>query len=85
VHLKRGDDGVDSPCLRRTDEPVLGLICTADLLPKGRTEVKQWMTWRHQKAGGYCDQLENRTVGLTLSQSIVACGSSPRSTTAIGE
>lgn len=45
----------------RADEPVFGFIYTTDLLPKGKTEVEQWLTWRHQKAGGYYDQLENRT------------------------
>jgi len=43
------------------DEPVFGFIYTTDLLPKGQTEIEQWMTWRHQKAHGYYDQLENRT------------------------
>ena len=43
------------------DEPVFGFIYTTDLLPKGKSEVEQWMTWRHQKANGYYDQLENRT------------------------
>ncbi len=43
------------------DEPVFGFIYTTDLLPKGQKEVEQWLTWRHQKAGGYYDQLENRT------------------------
>ncbi len=45
----------------QADEPVFGFINTTDLLPKGKTEVEQWMTWRHHKAGGYYDQLENRT------------------------
>ena len=43
------------------DEPLFGFIYTTDLLPKGRSEVEQWLTWRTQKAGGYYDQLENRT------------------------
>lgn len=45
----------------RADEPVFGFIYTTDLLPKQQKEVEQWMTWRHEKAGGYYDQLENRT------------------------
>lgn len=45
----------------RADEPVFGFIYTTDLLPKGKREVEKWMTWRHQKAHGYYDQLENRT------------------------
>jgi hypothetical protein len=43
------------------DEPVFGFIYTTDLLPQGQKEIEQWLTWRHQKAGGYYDQLENRT------------------------
>ena len=45
----------------RADEPIFHFIYTTDLLPKGQKEVEQWRTWRHQKAGGYYDQLENRT------------------------
>lgn len=45
----------------RADEPVFGFVYTTDLLPKGQKEVEQWLTWRHQKAGGRYDQLENRT------------------------
>jgi high-affinity iron transporter len=45
----------------QADEPIFGFIYTTDLLPKGQKEVEQWLTWRHQKAGGYYDQLENRT------------------------
>jgi uncharacterized protein DUF6662 len=45
----------------QADEPVFGFIYTTDLLPKGQKEIEQWLTWRHQKAGGYYDQLENRT------------------------
>ena len=45
----------------QADEPMFGFIYTTDLLPKGQKEIEQWLTWRHQKAGGYYDQLENRT------------------------
>jgi hypothetical protein len=45
----------------QADEPVFGFIYTTDLLPKGQKEVEHWMTWRHQKAHGYYDQIENRT------------------------
>ncbi|HTP84073.1 MAG TPA: DUF6662 family protein [Alphaproteobacteria bacterium] len=45
----------------RADEPVFGFIYTTDLLPQGQKEMEQWLTWRHQKAGGTYDQLENRT------------------------
>jgi hypothetical protein len=43
------------------DEPVFGFIYTTDLLPQGQKEIEEWLTWRHQKAGGYYDQLENRS------------------------
>src|SRR5581483_8703683 len=42
------------------DEPLFGFSYTTDLLPQGRSEVEQWLTLRHQKAGGYYDQLEMR-------------------------
>ncbi len=45
----------------KADEPVFGFVYTTDLLPKGKKEVEQWLTWRRQKAGGYYDQLENRS------------------------
>jgi Family of unknown function (DUF6662) len=43
------------------DEPLFGFLYTTDTLPQGQKEVEQWMTWRHGKAHGYYDQLENRT------------------------
>jgi len=45
----------------RADEPVFGFVYTTDLLPQGKKEVEQWLTWRHQKAHGGYDQLENRS------------------------
>ncbi|RUL78139.1 hypothetical protein EKH80_04635 [Dyella choica] len=43
------------------DEPLLGFLYTTDLLPKHGQEVEQWVTWRHQKAGGQFDLLEGQT------------------------
>jgi hypothetical protein len=45
----------------QADEPVLGFLFTTDVLPKGGKEVEQWVTWRHEKAGGYYDLLEGQT------------------------
>lgn len=45
----------------RADEPLLGFLYTTDLLPKGGKEIEQWMTWRHEKAHGSFNLLENRT------------------------
>ena len=43
------------------DEPIFGFVNTTDLLPQRQKELEQWLTWKHQKAHGYYDQLENRT------------------------
>ena len=53
--------GIGTTAPARADEPVFGFVYTTDLLPKGQKEVEQWLTWKHQKAHGYYDQLENRT------------------------
>lgn len=45
----------------RADEPLLGFLYSTDLLPKHAREMEQWVTWRHQKAGGYFDLLEGKT------------------------
>jgi hypothetical protein len=42
-------------------EPMFGYVYTTDLLPQGKSEIEQWSTWRHQKAHGDFDLLENRT------------------------
>ena len=50
------------------EESMFAFVYTTDLLPKGGKEIEQWVTWRHQKIGGYYDQLEGRTefeYGLT--------------------
>ncbi|CBJ39040.1 putative lipoprotein [Ralstonia solanacearum CMR15] len=50
------------------EESQFAYVYTTDLLPKGAKEIEQWMTWRHQKAGGAFDQVEGRTeveYGLT--------------------
>jgi hypothetical protein len=52
----------------RADEPLFGFLYTTDLLPQGGKEIEQWATLRHQKNGGYYDQVEGRTelqYGLT--------------------
>lgn len=54
----------------RADEPLLGFLYSTDLLPEHAHEVEQWITWRHQKAGGYYDLLEGKTeisFGITSS------------------
>ncbi len=43
------------------EESMFAYVYTTDLLPQGGKEIEQWMTWRHQKIGGYYDQIENRT------------------------
>jgi len=45
----------------QAEESMFGYVYTTDLLPKGAKEVEQWATWRHQKAGGYFDQIDGRT------------------------
>ncbi|MBB6188053.1 DUF6662 family protein [Rhodanobacter sp. MP7CTX1] len=52
----------------KAEESQFGYVYTTDLLPQGAKEVEQWATWRHQKAGGYFDQIDGRTefeFGLT--------------------
>ncbi|MBL6853089.1 MAG: hypothetical protein ISS15_04110 [Alphaproteobacteria bacterium] len=39
----------------------MGFLYTTDLLPKGGMEVEQWLTWRHAKAHGSFNLLENRS------------------------
>lgn len=51
--------GVSMPA--QADEPLLGFLYTTDLLPKHGQEVEQWLSWRHQKAGGRYDLLEGQT------------------------
>ncbi len=43
------------------EESQFGYVYTTDLLPRGQTELEQWVTWRHQKIGGYFDQLDLRS------------------------
>jgi hypothetical protein len=50
------------------EESMFAFVYTTDLLPQGKSEVEQWVTWRHQKIAGTYDQLEGRTefeYGLT--------------------
>ncbi|WP_230677086.1 glutathione S-transferase C-terminal domain-containing protein [Ralstonia solanacearum] len=54
--------------MAHAEESQFAYVYTTDLLPKGAKEIEQWMTWRHQKIGGYYDQVEGRTeveYGLT--------------------
>jgi len=45
----------------KAGEPINGFVFTTDLLPKGKYEVEQWLTWRAHKATGEFDVLEGRT------------------------
>lgn len=45
----------------RADEPVTGFVYTTDLLPEGKYEVEQWMTWRAHKAIGVYNVIEARS------------------------
>jgi uncharacterized protein DUF6662 len=42
-------------------EAQFGFVYTTDLMPMGKKEVEQWLSWRHQKIGGRFDLLESRT------------------------
>jgi len=50
-----------SPGPAQAEESQFGYVYTTDLLPKGARELEQWATWRHQKTGGYFDQIDART------------------------
>src|SRR5262249_62186673 len=43
------------------EEPVTGFVFTTDLLPEGKYEVAQWVTWRAHKAVGVYDVVEARS------------------------
>jgi hypothetical protein len=43
------------------EESQFGYVYTTDLLPHGAKELEQWATWRHQKIGGYFDQIDARS------------------------
>ena len=45
----------------RADEPIFGFTYTTDLLPQGKSEVEQWLTWRRQKAHGDFNLWEGRS------------------------
>jgi len=45
----------------QAEESQFAYTYTSDLLPKGKMEVEQWMTWRHQKNQGTFDVWEGRT------------------------
>lgn len=45
----------------RADEPLFGFVYTTDILPQGKAEVEQWLTWRRQKGAGSFNVLEGRT------------------------
>ena len=42
-------------------ESQFGYMYTTDLLPKGQTEIEQWLTWRHGRSQGDMNVLEGRT------------------------
>ena len=43
------------------EESQFAYVYTTDLLPKGKQELEQWMTWRHEKAHGNFDLWQGRT------------------------
>jgi hypothetical protein len=45
----------------RAEESLFAYTYTTDLLPKGRAELEQWVTWRRQKSQGSFDVVEGRT------------------------
>jgi hypothetical protein len=45
----------------RADEPLFGFVYTTDLLPKGKFELEQWITWRGDKAHGVFNVLEGKS------------------------
>jgi hypothetical protein len=49
------------PARAPADEPVFGYVYTTDLLPRGRLELEQWLTWRADKAVGAFDVVEGRS------------------------
>jgi hypothetical protein len=59
--LALGGALVFAPPAVRADEPVTGFVYTTDLLPEGKYEVEQWMTWRAHKAVGVYNVIEARS------------------------
>ena len=45
----------------RADEPLFGSLYTTDTLPKGKSEVEQWITDREGQAHGYYHDFEMQT------------------------
>ena len=43
------------------DEPIFGFVYTTDLLPKGKSEVEQWLTLRTKRPWGDFNVLEGKT------------------------
>jgi hypothetical protein len=57
------------------DEPLFGFVYTTDLLPQGKWELEQWLTWRAHKAVGAFDVLEIRhEVEYGLSDALQIAG-----------
>ena len=48
-------------CEAKAEEPLFGFVYTTDLLPQGKFEVAQWLTWRSGKPVGQFDVVEGRT------------------------
>src|ERR1700736_3272136 len=48
-------------CDAKAEEPLFGFVYTTDLLPQGKFEVAQWLTWRSGKPVGQFDVVEGRT------------------------
>lgn len=49
------------PTAARADEPLFGFVYTTDLLPKGQTEVEQWVTLREGRSQGDFHVIQTRT------------------------
>jgi hypothetical protein len=45
----------------RADEPIFGFVYTTDLLPKGKSELEQWLTWRTKRPWGDFSVLEGKS------------------------
>ena len=43
------------------DEPLFGFVNTTDLLPKGKTQVETWLSWREGESLGDYRAIEGRT------------------------
>lgn len=49
------------PFCATAEEPLFGFVSTTDLLPQGKFEGAQWLSWRDGKTVGQFDVVEGRT------------------------